>query len=177
MAAIEVSRPASWIVALALVIASAFAGPALAQEPDSLSETYSAWTVRCSASGDNGRRCVMSQSLQRDPGGERLLLVELAIDDGKTLLSMLTPFGLAVGQGASLQIDEDEPQKVPFFTCLPSGCLLRHTLTDDAIAAMRRGASLKSRFIVAQSGEAFELANSLNGFSAAYRRLRELAKE
>jgi len=168
-------RLVSGIVGIGLAGALSLGGPVAAQSPDSLTETYSAWTVRCAAAQDAGRRCVMVQALQRENGGERLLLAELVIAGGNTTLSMLTPFGLAVSQGARLQVDENEALEVPFFTCLPRGCVLRHTLSEDAIAAMRRGATLKTRFTVAQAGEPFELGVSLNGFSAAYRRLSELA--
>ena len=166
-------------VALAAVAALALSGPAPAQQqqgPDTLSETYAAWTVRCQATQNAGRRCTMTQVLQREQGGDRLLLVELAVGEGgETVMAMLTPFGLRVADGATLQTDEDTPTKLDFFTCLPNGCVLRQTLGEPELAALRRGNTLSARFVVAQGGEPFELKVSLEGFSAAYRRLRELS--
>lgn len=160
----------------AMAFALAIAGPATAQSPDSLSETYATWTIQCASAGDAGRRCAMSQTLQREGGNERILLIEFSLQKGATVLTMIAPFGLAVAEGATLQTDEDTPRKVPFFTCLPRGCVPRETLDEAAIAALRRGASLKTRFTVAQSGEPVELTSSLDGFSAAYRRLNELGE-
>ena len=153
-------------------------GAAVAQQqgPDTLSETYSSWTVRCQSAGDAGRQCTMTQVLQRQEGGERLLLVEFAVgDEDQTVMALLTPFGLRVTDGATLQTDEDEPRQIDFFTCLPNGCIVRQTLGEPELAALRRGNMLTTRFVVAQGGEPFELQVSLEGFSAAYRRLRELS--
>ncbi|WP_202333521.1 hypothetical protein [Mesorhizobium sp. L-8-3] len=48
-------------------------------------------------------------------------------------------------------------------------------MSDDEIAAFRRGATLKTGFTVAGSGEPFSLSSSLDGFSAANKRLGQLS--
>lgn len=165
--------------ALGLTAAMALmGGTASAQQavPDTLTETYSAWTVQCRAGEDKQRQCAMTQMLTREEGGERLLLVELAIgEDKQPSMTILTPFGLQVARGAQLRTDEDEPRNLEFFTCVPTGCILRQTLGEPELAALRRGAVLTANFIIARGGEPFALQVSLEGFSAAYRRLVELA--
>ncbi len=153
-------------------------GTASAQQavPDTLSETYAAWTVQCRLNEEKQRQCAMTQMLSRDGSGERLLLVELTIGaDKQPSMTLLTPFGLQVARGATLRTDEDEPRSLEFFTCVPTGCVLRQDLGEADLAALRRGAMLTASFIIARGGEPFALQVSLEGFSAAYRRLVELA--
>ncbi|MEM9221407.1 MAG: invasion associated locus B family protein [Pseudomonadota bacterium] len=149
--------------------------PALAQTPDTLSETYSAWAINCQRPQDGPRRCVMSQTLRRQQGNERLLVTEFSINGDTITMAMLTPFGLDVSKGATLQTDDGDVVTVPFFTCLSNGCVVRQEVASTQIDGFRRGATLKVGFTVAQGGDPFDLESSLAGFSAAFKRLQELS--
>ena len=150
--------------------------PAAAQDPDTLAETYADWTVRCSTTDDT-RRCWMGQSLQREPGGEQLLLVELALKEGATHLGVLAPFGLLLSAGIMLKVDDHAPSKQEFRTCLPPGCISEAALGEHRLAELRAGTRLEITMVVADSGAPLVLDMSLSGFTAAHSRLTELVAE
>ncbi|UOM35017.1 invasion associated locus B family protein [Acuticoccus sp. I52.16.1] len=162
-------------IAFAAGLALGAAAPAAtAQTPSSLSETYGDWVVRCESAEEN-RRCWMQQTLTRQPGGERVLQLELTEVDGVIRAVFLTPFGLDVAKGAVLAADGTDLGTFPFHTCLPAGCLVQFEPPQPLLDALRRGDTLTATFQVAQSGESLALELSLNGFSAAHKRLEGFA--
>jgi invasion protein IalB len=155
--------------------------PALGQEASSLpngasslQETYGDWVVSCAAT-EAGTRCALSQQ-QSQQGGQRVLAIELAVADTAVSGSLVLPFGLALGAGAALQVDDQAARlMLPFSTCLPVGCLVRLNFDADQVAAMRSGSQLKVGVTVEDTGEPATLNISLSGFSAALDRTAALS--
>ena len=170
------NRTLALLAAGALLVGLA-AGPAAAQEsttaPDSLSETYGSWTLRC---GAEGAGCHVFQALYRAKDKARLVQVTLfgaADDGGGLLLRALTPLGAVLSGGAALVVDDGAPTSVPFLACWPRGCVAETTLTPDLEAALRAGLILAVVVESADTGQTVRFELSLDGMTRALDQLRE----
>ena len=155
--------------------------PAQGNEPlpgdaTSLQEMHGDWRVACAQ--QNGRKvCALSQQ-QTDKNTRQLLLaIELnapAIDKAEGTL--ILPFGLALDQPVTLQIDEAAAgMTLRFRTCLPVGCLVGLAFDPTTVALLRKGTTLTVR-ATADGGQGAAFKISLNGFSSALDRTAALAK-
>lgn len=162
------------LIAAALV-SGAVAVPAVAQQPDRLSEVYGGWTVECVAA-DGGRTCIMSQAITAAENNRRVLQAELRLDGGATRLVLLGPFGVLLEAGVVAVVDDKELRTFPFRTCLPAGCLVEVELSSGELESLRRGSQLVLRLKAADSSADVNLNLSLSGVSAALNRLNELAR-
>lgn len=138
-------------------------GPA----PSSLAETYDDWSVACSTT-DGSRRCVLSQR-QVHQSGQRVLTLELEPVGGAGAQGRLAlPFGLYLDKGVSLGVDDatgSEPS--PFRTCMPIGCIVALTFTEETIKLLRGGKVLKLVAFASDTEKEVSFSISLKGFGAA----------
>jgi invasion protein IalB len=143
---------------------------------NSLQETFDNWTVACVAQ-NGARRCAVSQQQADQQTRQRVLAIELiASSRDKVDGTLILPFGLALEDGVTLQVD-DAPAgpRLRFRTCLPGGCLV--TLAFDAAqsTALRKGETLKVN-AVADGGKNAVFTISLKGYPAALDRMAALTK-
>jgi invasion protein IalB len=154
------------------------AGPtsALPGGASSLHEIYQDWSVTCVQQGA-GKRCTMSQQQSDAQSHLRTLAIELGGMSSDTANGILIlPFGLAVDNGVTLQIDDGAiGTNLKFRTCLPSGCVVLLSFDARTLAALRRATVLKARATADGGGEtAFSV--SLKGFGSAFDRTAALAR-
>lgn len=152
---------------------------ALAQQaptrPNSMIETYGAWTLRCVTSEDEtGRQCEMGQELSREQDGQRLLSISIQHNGGSAQLVVLAPFGLQLSQGVQMTVAEGQVARIPFQTCLPAGCVARTILDAEPVARLQRGSTVQVEMRTT-ADEPFAVELSLQGFTAAWTRLQDLA--
>lgn len=145
----------------------------------SLSETHGDWAVQCrlQAIKDEAPKplCSLSQQ-QQDNKGSRVLAVELQPTADGATGALVLPFGLQLSKGVSLQIDEAKAGAAqPFSTCLPAGCIVPLNFGDAQLKALNSGKAL-NLIAEAVSGDEVKLSVSLEGFSAALNRVKELLK-
>jgi len=117
--------------------------------------------------------CAISQQ-QTQQDGRRVRAVELQEDTGDAVSGTLVlPFGLQLGRGIILQIDDTAALPFRFSTCIPAGRLVPLKFDGETVAAFREGSTLG---VKAQSINARELtfSVSLKGFTAARERLKAL---
>ena len=173
----SIRRRVLTLLAAGALLTNLSAGPAAAQEsaaaPDTLSETYGSWTLRC---GPEGAGCHVFQALYRAKDNARLVQVTLFRPpeaEGAMFLRALTPLGAVLTGGAILAIDDGASVSVPYLACWQRGCVAETALSSDLEAALRAGLSLA---VVVQSADTdqtvrFEL--SLDGITRALDQLRE----
>jgi invasion protein IalB len=142
----------------------------------SLQEMHGDWRVACAQ--QSGRKvCALSQQQTDKNSGQLLLAIELnapAIDKAEGTL--ILPFGLALDQPVTLQVDDAAASPtLRFRTCLPVGCLVRLTFDSTSVALLRKGTTLTVR-ATADGGQGAVFKISLNGFSSALDRTAALAK-
>ncbi|MBZ9823216.1 invasion associated locus B family protein [Mesorhizobium sp. CA4] len=170
------------LVAASLVcMAAAFAQEtaALPGGATSLREGHGDWTVSCNLATQNGagvKVCALSQEQTDSQSRQRVLAMELRPAGEAVQGTVVLPFGLALDQGVTLQID-DGPTLPPlrFRTCLPGGCIVDLSFDAETLATLREGKSLKVK-VVADGGKETMLALSLNGFPSAVDRTTALLK-
>ena len=142
----------------------------------SLQETYGDWTVNCVQR--EGPKCLLTQQ-HNQQNGQRVLAIEIvAVNGGKTATGTLVlPFGLELGAGVTLQVDE-KPAEAPlrFSTCLPAGCVVPVSFEGASLAALRSGGTLKTASKAVNTDQVVALPISLKGFSAAFDRVATLTK-
>lgn len=142
-----------------------------------LSETHGDWTVNCRVI-NNAKACAYSfQQLDRN-SNQRAYAVELTgINDTEAMGTLALPFGLALGKGVSLSVD-DKPmgQPLAFSTCLLTGCLVPVSFPAAAVAQLKAGVSLKVTGTVIDTGQEIHFSIPLNGFANASKRTSQLLK-
>lgn len=166
----------------ALAALFALAAPAIAQETglpggaSSLQETYDDWQVNCSTQAATVA-CAMIQNQIDNQSRQRVLAVEInkvAGDSASGLL--LLPFGLALSQPVSLQVDEGPATApIPIRTCLPAGCIVPIAFDGGMLGALKAGTAVKIS-AVADGGNPTNFSVSLKGFSKALDRVAALAQ-
>jgi invasion protein IalB len=164
-----------------LLGAQAFANDAgaLPGGATTLRETHGDWAVSCVSAPQNGapaKVCTFAQEQANGQSRQRVLAVELRPNGSSVEGTLVLPFGLALEQGARLQIDEG--QQLPplrFRTCVPAGCLINLNFDDKTLDALRKGNSLRIK-AAADGGREVTLAVSLRGFAGALDRTKALAR-
>lgn len=169
-------RPlAAALLATALTTGAASAAATLPGNATTLTETHDDWTVRCGI--DQGLvHCAASQEQLAKDTKQRVLAIE--IEAGKDMLTgtLVLPFGLALGKGAILKVDDKLTSSVlNFSTCLPYGCLVPLQIGAEWETAMRAGTALAVD-ATAVTGQDAKFSISLKGLPSAIDRIVELTK-
>lgn len=177
-------RTNSRVAAGVALLAYLSVGPAYAQEASdlpggatTLKESYRDWTVSCAARTIGGAVttiCALAQEQVESQSKRRVLAVEMRRKDGEVEATFVLPFGLDLGKGVVLQID-DEPALplLPFRTCKAIGCLADIKLDSKITARLRGGKSLKVN-VSADGGGEKRFPVSLDGFPEALNRMMSL---
>lgn len=143
----------------------------------SVQETYGAWTVSCRIVEDR-KVCGLSQVRGSQQTGQRSFAIELKPPrEGKTDGMLILPFGLALGAGVNLTLD-DKPlgKTIPFSTCVPDGCLVPVSFPTVATDAIKKAKVLAITATPSGSAEPVAFAFAVEGFTSALNRIAELAK-
>lgn len=155
--------------------------PAHAQEPSSLTETYGAWKVQCGQTEATDtapavKTCQMVQELVQQQSLKRIYLMAIRTTaEGSSQITLVAPFGLLLSEGVSLNIDDKLIAKAPFRTCWPAGCVARQDLTEVVTAALQANLAL-NLVATTEVGQTLTVEMSLDGFTNAYARLKQLAE-
>jgi invasion protein IalB len=161
---------------LATLSASGQGASSLPGGATSLRETYDDWVVAC-AVPQSGKTCAMQQELKAQQTGQRVLAIELQPKGAGAAGTLVLPFGLALANGASLQIDDGAAgTPLRFSTCLPAGCIVSLDLDAKMLAGLRKGTALNVKVTPADGGAETQLAISLKGFASAFDRTAALLK-
>lgn len=143
----------------------------------SLREGHGDWTVSCNVTTQNGtagKVCSLSQEQADGQSRQRILAVEFRPNGDVLQGTLVLPFGLALDQGVTLQVDDGAAlPPLRFRTCLPGGCIVDLSFDGETVAALRKGTSLKVR-VVADGGKESNLGLSLKGFPSALDRTAAL---
>ena len=170
----------------ATLMASLIGGQALAKGAallpggaQNLREGYGDWVVSCDIRTENNvsrKVCGLSQEQTNTQSHQRVLLLQLQPKGSTAEGTLVLPFGPDLSKGISLQIDSGAVfASLPFWTCLPGGCLVRLNFDAKSVAALRAGTSLKVNMFPVGQHE-MSLSVSLKGFPNALDRTIALLK-
>ncbi len=144
--------------------------------PEPVVKKVGDWNLICEPSGSP---CAMTQ-LGNDPNGSPAIeVVVRKVDDEeaqingikvKAVADIITPLGVLLEFGVRLKIDDQEERAAPFRICQQHGCLVREPLSDQVLAAMKKGnAALVT--VAADGAGPVEIKISLAGFTKAFNSL------
>lgn len=139
-----------------------------------LEEHYQDWTVSCERA-DIASTCSIYQQLYHSQTQQRMLAIELKRQASVFSGVIVVPFGLRVDRSIRLLVDTNLPgYDVAVRTCVPAGCVIPVSFSEDFGAQLQRGSALNLN-AVTDNDETVGLVFSLYGFSAATARLDEIA--
>ncbi len=133
------------------------------------------WDVACEKSG---KPCVMAQIGNDETGTPILEMVLRLLPEPRevqgqkivAITDIITPLGVVLTSGLTMQIDSQQEQRAPFQICTEQGCLVREPLTEEAIGRFKKGANAKVTVVAAQQGPVNAVI-SLRGFTKAFNSL------
>ncbi|HEV7308105.1 invasion associated locus B family protein [Ensifer sp.] len=148
-----------------------------AAAPSQLTESYDDWSVAC-AEIEGRKHCLLSQR-QFHKSGQHVLTLELRLaDKGGLEGSLALPFGLYLGRGVTLGVDDAGGGKPSAFrTCLPFGCVVPLTFTEATVTLLRNGQALKIGAFASDSEKDVAFSVSLKGFATALDRVIALSEK
>ncbi|MBE7186181.1 MAG: invasion associated locus B family protein [Methylobacterium mesophilicum] len=117
------------------------AKPAAAAQPQPVPGTQ--WFKVCSKQGDN-EICNTQYTLIADTR-QLITAVNLIDVKGKVtqkVVQAVVPTGRVIGAGVQMQIDSAKAQTMNYSVCFPDRCIAEAQLTDQMIAAMKKGNNL-----------------------------------
>jgi invasion protein IalB len=154
----------------------ALQGGALPADATSVQEIYEDWTVSC-AQKDGKRLCSLSQQQLDKDSRQRVVALELnTVATDKAEGTLLLPFGLALDQKVTLQLDGAQfGIPLPYRTCLSPGCLVRINLDARGIGDLKKGTALAVK-AMSDGGQPVTFTLSLKGFGSAFDRMATLGK-
>jgi invasion protein IalB len=132
----DVSR-LSIFAAAAFAVAAGGAAPAAAQQQQQLPQ---GWFKACSKQEDVDI-CNVQNIMVADTG-QLLTAVSMIEVKGKVnrkIFQVTVPSGRMVPPGIGLQIDGGQTQKIDYMICLPDRCIAEVALSDQLVAAFKRG--------------------------------------
>jgi invasion protein IalB len=162
------------------------AGAAQAENADSLpggatslKESHDDWTVTCvlqTQADKTVKLCDLAQEQIDNRSHQRVLAIELKPDAAGIAGTLILPFGLALDQGVTFQIDDGPAGTAQRFrTCLPVGCILPISFDARTLAMLRKASTLKIK-TVADGAREMPFSISLKGFPGAFDRTVALLK-
>lgn len=174
-----------------LILAAAFAAPALAQDTTATDEafpvapaadagpseytkaTHGDWQVRCTTAAVEN--CVLYQLLKDANGTPVVEITMVKLPQGGQAIAgvtAVTPLGTVLTTGFAFQVDSNPARQYPYNWCTPNGCFSRFGLDASGVAMMKTGtAGLVALFSLGQPQEPIRMKLSLAGFTAGFEAL------
>ncbi len=153
----------------AAVAAGVFAGISFAAGAPALAQSIpQGWFKICSKQEDNDICNV--QNITTAETGQLVIGVSMIEVKGKVnrkLFQVSVPSGRLIPPGIAISIDGAKPQKLDYVTCFPDRCIAEATLSDQLVAAFKKGAKVTLTSINFQS-QANPIDVALKGFGDAY---------
>ena len=153
-----------YAVAAAFAMAGVSAVPAMAQQ----TQLPQGWFKSCDKQADVDICNV--QNITTASTGQlvtALSLVEVKGKVNRKVFQVSVPTGRLMPPGIGLQIDGGKPQKLDYMICFPDRCLAEVALTDNMVAAFKKGTSLTLTSVIFQNQQN-PVKVSLQGFTGAY---------
>lgn len=155
-------------LALSAFAVSAFGtGVVLAQDAPAAGQPPRGWFKVCAKQEDND--ICNTQNVVTADLGQLLTAISLIDVKGKVnrkIFQISVPSGRLIPPGVGLQIDKNKPTKIEYGICFPDRCIAEAQLSNELIAALKKGGELTLTSINFQN-KPNPIKVSLTGFAAA----------
>ena len=135
-------------------------------------EVIGAWEMRCIKTEEETDPCQMYQLLDDGEGNPVSEVSLFRLPDGgkaKAGATIVVPLETSLPSQLTIAVDGGKARRYPFAFCNPVGCYVRLGLTDQDIAAFKRGNQAVVTIVPALApDQKVELSLSLEGFTAGY---------
>ena len=131
------------------------------------------WTFQCTQlQADKPRSCFLIHDVYPTEGKVRILQMVVGRFGAENLLGALffVPLGIRLPPGLTIQIDKNEPQRLPVEQCTSKGCQAQIVLAEPFLSILKAGAGGEVTFEDA-TGRQVAVPFSLQGFTAALAKL------
>lgn len=129
------------------------------------------WATQCSAALRKAPlNCTKEQQVVLRETGCPIARISIqvgAAEPRKPAVLLHVPLSLSIGAGITMQIDDAEPLKFDVQTCNANGCSAGSPLTDEMIASLKHGQTLKAGF-QGVNREPVSIRFPLAGFIASF---------
>ena len=135
-------------------------------------ETFTDWEVRCERTAAGPDLCQLYQLLQDEQGNSVAEITIYDLPAGREAaagVNVITPLETQLTEQVAVSVDGAQPKSYPFAFCTAIGCISRFGLTDEDLAAYRRGSDATITIVPALApDETVNLRVSLAGFTAGF---------
>jgi invasion protein IalB len=149
-----------------------YAGPAKSETSQANVHTestvYDGWTVLCQEKAGAPKPVCVAQMRVVEPGKKTIVVfwqIARAADGGMTSL-IQTPTGVQVQKGVEIKLDEGQPRKYDFSSCVPQNCEAVTTL-DEAMIKDIKGATTVVFTVASKDGRQVSFKAPLKGVDKA----------
>src|SRR5690606_29857302 len=94
-------------------------------------------------------------------------LIEVKGKVNRRIFQVTVPTGRMMPPGIGMQIDGGQTQKIDYMICLPDRCIAEGQLTDQVVAAVKRGSELTLTSVNFQN-QRNPIKMTLQGFTSAF---------
>lgn len=167
------SHPSALVAAIAALI---FSAPSiLAQEvsPNSQTEVFADWTVRC-GTYKAGRSCSLQQIQRQSGTSKQVLAIYVRALANEDRMTIVVPLGVFLPAGVDLKIGGELTAQIAFTICRDTGCVAQIPLDEKILAALQSG-NAGAAVVRTADGKEIALPISMSGFADAWARLERLA--
>ncbi len=151
------------------------ASPDTAERPGQpyVAETHGDWALRCMRAAEGETDPCQLYQLLEDAEGNAVAEVSLlplgAEAQAVAGVTVVVPLETLLTEALSLSIDGGETARYPFSFCNRAGCVARFGLSDQQLAAFKRGRAGNLRIVPAAApDQEVRLDMSLSGFTAGF---------
>lgn len=156
--------------ALATAMAAAMAAPAAAQEapasgPASIPD---GWYKACTKQAENDV-CIV-QNIEAASNGQLLTAIGMILVTGEVnqrVMQVSVPSARLIPPGIQMQVDDNEPTRLPYAVCMPDKCVAEVPLTDEIVAEFKGGGQVTFTSVNFQRAPN-PIEVSLSGFTQAF---------
>lgn len=150
------------------------------------SQDFEDWRLECYKTSKNGQRpCRIFQRLtQSDSGKVKKVLTAVVVTVKRKIpgretevsipvMRLITPVGVHLPAGVSVQFDKKEQYGVPYQICSPAGCIAERGLGKKILDKMHGSKTMVVAYQQVEKGSStpLVLGVSLQGFAAAFQSL------
>ncbi len=140
-----------------------------------LAEEHGDWQVRCIRAAEGDDPCQLYQLMTDGNGASVAEITIFALPEGQQAVAgatVIVPLETLLIRQLTLSVDGGPAKQYPFTFCTEQGCFSRIGLTEDDLAAFRRGNAAGISIVPAAApNQQVTVSASLSGFTAAFNAL------